>query len=188
MIVKKCWRVLGAAVLFVFRAAAQDVPFDIFSSLAPKASEHVDLNLDGSLLQFATAFLDNDPQAAKVKELLAGLKGIYIRSYTFAAPGAYSASDVERIRTQLKGWSEVVSVHDASETTGIYLKTEGQKIAGLVVLAAEPKELTLINIVGSIRPEQLKDLSGKFGIPTMPKALQSFDPPGQKGAKKKNDQ
>ena len=29
----------------------------------------------------------------------------------------------------------------------------------------DPKELTIINIVGSIRPEDLRDLGGHMGIP-----------------------
>jgi hypothetical protein len=95
------------------------------------------------------------------------LKGIYIRSYTFANPGEYKLSDVDRVRSQLKGWTKVVSVHEAGEDTGIYLRNDGEKILGLVVVSAEPMELTVINIVGSLQPEQLKDLSGKFGIPDL---------------------
>ncbi|HLH42763.1 MAG TPA: DUF4252 domain-containing protein [Bryobacteraceae bacterium] len=108
-----------------------------------------------------------DPDDAKLKTLVAGLKGIYIRSYTFAKAGQYSISDVDRVRAQIKGWNKVVSVREAGEDTGIYLKTEGGKILGLVVLSAEPMELTLIDIVGSIQPDQIKELSGKFGIPDL---------------------
>jgi hypothetical protein len=158
----------GLAGFLTQTAAAQDIPIDAFSDLASKAKEHVEVNLDGSLLQLAGGFLSgNDPDQARAKQLLAGLKGIYIRSYTFANVGEYSLSDADRIRNQLKGWSQVVSVHEAGENTGIYVKTDGGKISGLVVVSAEPKELTLINISGSIRPDQLKDLSGKFGIPDL---------------------
>jgi hypothetical protein len=158
----------GLAGLLTQTAAAQDIPIDAFSGLASKATGHVEVNLDGSLLQLAAGFLSGkDPDEVKVKQLLSGLKGIYIRTYTFANPGEYSLSDADRVRNQLKGWSQVVSVHEAQENTGIYMKTEGGKIAGLVVVSAEPKELTLINISGSITPDQLKDLSGKFGIPDL---------------------
>jgi len=36
----------------------------------------------------------------------------------------------------------------------------------LVVLSAEPKELTVVNIDGPIDPEQLSELSGHMGIPS----------------------
>ena len=166
MIVRNWLAALALPAVFVCCAAAQDIPLDLFSSLAPKATEHVDVTLDGALLQLAARFLNsNDPGDAKVKNLLAGLKGIYVRSYTFAKAGEYSMADVDRARAQLKGWNEVMRAHEANEDTGIYLKMDGQKIVGLVVLAAEPTELTLVNIAGSIQPDQLNDLAGKFGIP-----------------------
>jgi hypothetical protein len=161
-------RIWCVALLWPALAAAQDIPLDLFASLAPKGTETVEVNLGGTMLQLAARFLSgNDPEEAKVKTLLGGLKGVYVRSYTFKKPGEYSMSDVDRVRGQLKGWTRVVNVQNAEETTGIYLKSDGQKIDGLVVLAAQPLELTLVNIVGSIRLEDLKDLSGKFGIPDL---------------------
>ena len=159
-------KILAAAILLAAAARSQDVPLDLFSGLMPKATGHVEVTLDASLLQMATRFMSGkDPDEAKAKSLIAGLKGIYVRSLTFAKPGEYSRADVEKIRAQLKGWSPIVSVHEADEDTGIYVKTDGEKIQGLVILSAEPTELTLVNIVGSIKPEDLKELGGKFGIP-----------------------
>lgn len=147
---------------------AQDISLNMFASLESKANEKVQVNLEGSLLQMASRFMDNnDPDQAKVKALLNGLKGIYVRSFKFDKPGAYAAADVDKLRAQLKGWNEIVSVRNSKENTGIFLKSDGQKIQGLVVLAAEPLELTVVNISGTIQPDQLKDLSGKFGIPDL---------------------
>ena len=33
------------------------------------------------------------------------------------------------------------------------------------MVSAEPKELTIVSIVGEIDPEQLGELGGRFGIP-----------------------
>ena len=38
---------------------------------------------------------------------------------------------------------------------------------GLVVLAFEPEELTVVNIVGVIDPAQVRELGGKLGIPSI---------------------
>src|ERR1700722_14857055 len=61
-----------------------------FSALAQKAKESVHITLDSSLLAMAGRFLDgNDPQDAATKEVLKGLQGIYVRSYTFDQDAAY---------------------------------------------------------------------------------------------------
>jgi hypothetical protein len=38
-------------------------------------------------------------------------------------------------------------------------------MAGIVIISAEPKELTFVNIVGPLEVDQLADLGGEFGIP-----------------------
>jgi hypothetical protein len=35
------------------------------------------------------------------------------------------------------------------------------------VIAAEPRELTIVNIIGTLDPEKLADLGGEFGIPRL---------------------
>jgi hypothetical protein len=152
---------------------AQDISLDLFSSLAPKATEKVEVTLDGALLQMASVFLDGkDPEEAKVKSVLGGLKGIYVRSFKFAKTGEFSNADIQAIRAQLRGWSQIVNVQEAGENTGVFLKTDGKKVQGMVVLAAEPMELTVVNIVGSIDLEQLRELSGHLGIPELGGAAQ----------------
>jgi hypothetical protein len=147
---------------------AQDISLNLFTSLASKATEKVEVTLDGPLLQMASAFLDTkDPEEAKVKGILAGLKAIYVRSFKFAKTGEFSDADIQGVRSQLRSWSQIVNVQQADQNTGIFLKMDGNKIQGLVVLAAEPKELTVVNIVGSIDLDQLRDLSGHLGIPEL---------------------
>jgi hypothetical protein len=47
------------------------------------------------------------------------------------------------------------------------MKGDGAKAQGIVVIAAEPKELTVVQLLGSIDPSMLGALSGQFGIPRM---------------------
>lgn len=167
---------IWAVILLPVAVWAQDVSLDLFSALLPKATEHVEVNLGPAAFQLAAGLLSNkEEDEAKLKELFSGVKGIYVRSLTFAKPGEYSRSDIDKIRAQLKGWSQIVNVHEADEDTGIYVKTDGHKIQGMVILAAEPTELTLVNIVGMIRLDQIKELSGKFGIPDLGGAGQKAD-------------
>lgn len=141
--------------------------------LSDKATEVNDITLDGDLLQFAVKALEmsHDSDAAQVKDVIKGIKGIYVKNFEFDQPNQYSAADVAAIRSQLAapGWMRIVESHNKRdpETDEIYaLKSEEGKIAGLAILVAEPKELTVVNIVGFINLDKLGLLMGKFGIPS----------------------
>lgn len=150
---------------------AQPKDFD-WAKLAPKAAETVEVNLDENMLRMAGRFMGGKGNGNEeaVKGLLKNLRGVYVRVYRFHAPGEYSLSDVEKFRSQYNGggWNKIVdarSTKPGGDNTGVYMKTDGDVIQGLVVIAAQPKELAVVNIIGSIRPEQLQELGGKFGIP-----------------------
>ncbi len=79
-----------------------------FTALAKKASQSVDISLDPSLLRLASGAIsyDDDKNSSAVNELIKGIRGIYVRSYTFDGPGEYSKADVQAVRAQLltPGW------------------------------------------------------------------------------------
>lgn len=52
----------------------------------------------------------------------------------------------------------------SGETTGIYVMEEGGQIVGMAVVAAEPKELTVVNLVGPIDFSQLGNLGNLGGL------------------------
>jgi hypothetical protein len=151
---------------------AQDVviPRDI-ERLSAKAVNTVNVTLDGALLQLGGRFLSaSDPEQKTIKSLISSLKGIYVRSFEFAGPGQYSEADVESLRSQMKVplWSKVVGVRSrGGEDVDVFLKMEKDRIAGLVVIAAQATQLTFVNIVGPIDLEQLASLGGQFGIPKL---------------------
>ena len=159
------------ALLAAAPLAAQEIKLPAsLERLASKASEVVDVTLDANLLQLAGRFLsDKDADDAKVKKLISGLKSIYVRSFEFDKAGEYQDSDVESVRAQVRtpAWSRIVGVRSqkSGENAEVYVKTDGGKIGGLVILATEPKELTFVSIDGSIDPDLLRDLGGHFGIP-----------------------
>ena len=49
----------------------------------------------------------------------------------------------------------------------VYLMMQGDQIEGLAVISAEPKEFTVVNIVGPINLEKLTKLEGQFGVPDL---------------------
>ena len=155
-------------------AGAQDINLQTFDALRAKATDTVEVNLSESMLHMAAGFMNgNDSKQAEMKKLVGGLKGVYVRSFKFDKDGQYSAADVEAMRDQLKaaGWQSMVDVHQSSkakegtQNSGVYLRTDGKQVMGLVVLASEPKQLTLVNIAGNVDLAQLQALSGTLGIP-----------------------
>ncbi len=165
---------LCVAALVIFAAAgahAQDItiPANI-EKLAGRAVENVNITLDGAVLQIAGKFLSqDDPEQKAAKGLISNLKSIRVRSFEFAKPGEYSDADLESLRSQLKapGWTPMVNVRSArdGENVDVFFRMEKDKVMGLVVIAAEPTELTVVNIVGPIDLDQLASLGGHFGVP-----------------------
>ena len=94
---------------------------------------------------------------------------VRVRTYTFDTDGAYSTADVDSVRKQLTGpgWSSLVHVRkrEAQENVDVYVNIENDKVTGLAVIASEPREFTIVNIVGSIDIDKISQLEGQFGIP-----------------------
>ena len=108
--------------------------------------------------------------------MLQGITGIYVKSFEFNAPNAYAESDVEAVRKQLAGpgWSRVVGIRGKGELTEIYLWKERDTNGGLVVISAEPNELTVVNIVGRVDLASLGALGPM--IPKLPDAMRKGKP------------
>ncbi len=170
---------LSLLMLLALPAAsfAQDgrVKLPDFSDLAKRATESVVVTLDRDMLQSAAQFMSpKDSGGDAAGAVISGLEGIYVRHFTFAHDHDYSRADVDSILKQLHEpvWAPMVSVHDTgkSEDVNIYLCRENGHTKGMVIVAAEPRELTVVNIVGDIDPAKLAQLGGRFGIPNVPQA------------------
>ncbi len=171
------WRWPLAPVAAVLASVALAAPsarlvLPDFDALAAKATESVNISLDPALLGLAAGFLDSSkPEDAATKELVAGLKGIYVRSYTFGEDFAYPSGQVDLVRKQLAapGWQRLVEVNSTKDHThvDIYVSVDHGAANGLAIIASEPREFTIVNIVGSIDLAKLHRLEGKFGIPKL---------------------
>lgn len=144
-----------------------------FSGLGKRAAQSVVISLDSSLLHQASGFVDgrSGASSAEVDDLLKGIRGIYVRSFSFDAPGEYSRADLEPVEAQLHtpGWQPVVSTHDLKQgrDLDIYVRRSGNRTDGIAIIAADPRQLTLVNIVGPVDLARLARLQGQFGIPSV---------------------
>ena len=150
-------------------AMGQQVNLD-FPGLEERAEEVVDVTLDATMLRLAGKFLSGrDPDQRAVRDMVRGLRGIYVRSYEFAKAGEYDRSLVDRVKSQLgPNWKPLVTVRSKhKENVNIFAEMRGgsEQVTGLVIICAEPREFTVVNIDGPIDIEKLADLEGEFGIP-----------------------
>ena len=160
------------AFLFIAPAAAmaQRLQLDHLDRLGGQATNSVNLTIDPTLLRIAAGLIGGNRDNAALA-MLEDLQGIYIRSFEFDRDNAYAQSDVEAVRKQLAapGWSPHVQVDSPErEVVQIYSWREGDASRGMAILVAQPRQLTVVNIVGSIDLTRLGALQGQFGIPRLP--------------------
>ena len=153
-------------------ARAQDarILLNNLDHLAETADKTIDVTVDEGIIKLAMSVLNpkRSPDEAKIIDILSGLKGVYVKRFEFEKEGAYAMSDADPVRTQFNapGWQRIARVTSKREGSfDVVLMSEGSVIRGLAVLAAEPRALTVVNVVGSIDLAKLRDLEGKFGIP-----------------------
>ena len=165
---------LGGAARAQVRYPAQ-LQIESLEPLAAKANQIVDVSLPESLLRLIpiSAIKSNDVDVKDLKAIIAGLKGVYVRNFEFNNEGEWSQADIAPIRAQLRapGWTRFVNVVNKKDgrDVEVYLMTapQGARVEGLAILAVEPKQLTVVNIIGIIDIDKLSKLEGQFGIPEL---------------------
>lgn len=189
---------LALGVAGVAWATAADDPFFAGTEKFAKGAKSVsEVTLDQRTLRMASGFVgrDGDSDSEDVKRITANLKGVFVRSYEYAADGQYNAADLEEYRKRLDAkseWAHIVKVREMDahgENTDVYLLMENGKTNGIVVISAEPRELTFVHIDGPINPEDLNKLGGSMGIPrsTQPPDKSKLRKKGAAGAKSETE-
>jgi Domain of unknown function (DUF4252) len=158
--------------------------------LAARASQVVDVNLDAPMLKLASKFMamdEDEKDDVELKQMLQNLKGIYVKSFEFDKEGEYSDADLEAIRSQLRApaWSRIVAVRSKKEgeNAEVYFLGSESNIQGLAIIAADPKELTVVNLVGPIDLNKLSELGGHMGVPQIRVEKKTANPEAKNGDK-----
>jgi hypothetical protein len=163
---------LAVPMLLPLLACAQGSQLDIpaFTGLKSKAVQSVDITIGPVLLKLAE-MVEPPPGQDRVelKRILAGLRSVRVRSYRFNADFAYSKSDLDGVRTQLAapGWTQMVHTQDRdrNEDVDVYVALDDHVMKGLAVVSSDPREFTIVDIVGSIDLQDLAKLEQHFGFP-----------------------
>ena len=145
------------------------LPPPVEKELAARAANVTEVTLGKNMLGFAAKFMNGkDQDEAATRRLIEGLEGIYVRSYEFDKEGEYSMEEIAKLRQyfETSEWSPIVREREKStgETTDVMVKLVNGESHGLFVLTVEPKELTIVLILGPIRMEDLGKLKGIGGL------------------------
>jgi len=172
---------------------AQQIDFSLFDRLAEKAKESAVVNLGPEQLSLLASM--QPKEAGKdLADLARTLNGIQVRSLEFDSPGQYDLNEVRALGGKIKAsgnWVSLITVKEKDEFTEILVRKGADgKADGLLILAAEPKELTLVHIDGVGDLASLAKLGGIAGIPEIAGALEGSKKQGPKKAPapKKNDE
>lgn len=170
-LVVPCWGQTGA-----------QIDLKHLQALENKAEQVVSVNLEGQNLDEGSKLLAIRNGVSKsVKELVKGLKGVYLRRFWFGGKKSYEEADVEPIKKELRrpGWAPMIDVQlrNKNEAVSFYSYTVNDRLAGVAVLSADPKEVTLINIVGPVDLEALSELGRQMGLPAMNLATTELSSP-----------
>jgi hypothetical protein len=138
-----------------------------FTHLRGKATESVDISIGSFMFSLARRFMDDsDPESAAAKDLLKGIRSMRVRHYEFPHDNMYSQSDLDGVRSQLSsgGWNALAQVRDhrKDEDVDIYVSLENERITGFVIVASQPREFTIVNVVGTLDPEQIQAFRERF--------------------------
>ena len=153
-------------------ARAQDAlpaPSPIEKQRAARASDVTEVTLGKNMLAFAAKIMNGkDEDDVATRRLIEGLDGIYVREYDFDKPGEFSAEEVDQLRKyfETSEWSSIVKERDRKngESTDVMVKLVNGESHGLFVLDVEPKELTIVLILGPVKMDDLGKLKGISGL------------------------
>ena len=105
-----------------------------------------------------------DKDRLATRQLVEGLDGIYVRDYKFDKEGKFTAEQVEQLRKyfETSEWSPLVRDRDrkTGESSDVMVKLVNGKSGGLFILDVEPKEISIVLILGLCPMEDLGKLLG----------------------------
>jgi hypothetical protein len=134
---------------------------------AAGAKSTTEVNLDKNMLGMVGKFADDGPDKNGT-ELARKMDFVIVHEYEYESAGQYKMSDVEEFRKRLEdgGWSHLVKERSATESTDVCVKVDKDgQFSELVVITAEPKELTFVHLKGHMSMDELTKMGAHYGVP-----------------------
>jgi len=158
------------------------------NNLANEPATHTGVSFDRSELQIAQDVLAQaglPPERAAV-----ALTALSFDTYRYKEPAFYTPETMNCIVDTLHraGWKHLVNgnqtpaneAQPSTTITDVWLHFSGADIDHVMVLMRGPREMSLVQVAGDLRPLDLVHLSGHFGIPRVdPNAVMVPAPGGR---------
>ncbi|MBM3762554.1 MAG: DUF4252 domain-containing protein [Acidobacteria bacterium] len=175
--------ILFATFLGVLGLSAQELDLGFLKGLESKAKEATEINLGPEQIQLMMGF-----SGEASKELLGlgkSIERVQVKVLEFDKDGMYSVADMEALKTKLRSseFSPLISHKEKGGFTEIVMRKGPKGNRGFVILSAEAREVTIVNIVGELDLASLGKLTGKFGIPNI-----QMGPTGKSGKGSNKDE
>jgi len=172
--------VIALTASAIAQTSALPLPPPVEKELAARASNVTEVTLGKNMLAFAAKFLDGkDKDDQATKRLIEGLDGIYVREYEFDKEGQFSMEEIDKLRQffETSEWSPIVRERErkSGESTDVMVKLVNGESHGMFILTVEPKELTIVLILGPIRMDELSDLKGLSGLGALDQVSRNKD-------------
>jgi hypothetical protein len=135
---------------------------DLFAGtekFATGASDVTEVNLDPKML----GMLGKGTSA----DLARKMDFFVVHSYTYDKPGMYKSEDLEIFRKRLVdgNWNCFIHTRDKSGSTDICQRTGADnETHEMVIMTAEPTELTFVHLRGKMTLDDLRKMGGKMGV------------------------
>ena len=166
-------RLLVAAVFALGAVAVRaEQPAGVAEALKEMASEHAthtSFTLDRDMLETANGWSGDGGGP------VAGLNSITFENYKYHEPAFYIPENVAALvkAYDAAGWMHLVdqnaspkqSTAPTKPVTDLWMHFHGPDIDGLTVVVRGPKQMSVIEVSGILKPLDLVHLSGHFGIP-----------------------
>ncbi|MCL2659913.1 MAG: hypothetical protein FWD64_05275 [Acidobacteriaceae bacterium] len=140
---------------------------DLLSQLSDQPGSHVSFSLDRSTLDAARGYLGDKPAGVV-------LNSITFDTYRYSERAFYIPETMNSVNAayHAAGWRHLINTtspakgaQPAHPVTDLWLHYHGTEIDDVTVLVRAPREMSLIQISGMLRPLDLIHLGGHFGIP-----------------------
>jgi hypothetical protein len=135
----------------------RDHLFDGTEKFAAGASEVTEINLDPSTMGMLGMVHGREgAMASKMKTMT-------VHTYKYDKPGMYKMPDVDAYRKRIESgnWTCSIRVRNKSGSTDICSRVAyDHQTNEMVILAAEPQQLTFIHVSGDLSFDELNEMSG----------------------------
>ena len=145
--------------------AEQALDLSALKGLESKAKESTSIDLGQDQMKLMMGFASDSN--SELQKLAKTIELIQVRTFGFDKDNMYNMADMEALRQKVKASDFVpfLSHKEKGGFTEILMRKGPKGLRGFIVLTAEAREITIINIIGDLDLNTLSKLGGKFGIP-----------------------